>query len=498
MQLIECIPNFSEGRRQDVIDQILAEIKSVKGVIFLDCKSDPDHNRSVVSFAGAPEPVLEAAYRSCKKAGELIDLNTHTGEHPRMGATDVIPLIPLEGVTMDECVAFAEKLGQRIADEAKIPVYLYEKAAKTPERENLAKVRKGQFEGIKAEIMNGPERAPDFGPRVLTGAGITAVGAREALVAYNVNLGTADLEIAKKIAFDVRHKSGGFRFVKAMGFTLEDKGIVQVSMNLTNYKKTAIAHVFEMIKREAAMYGVPVLESEIIGLIPETALFDVAKYYLQAHNFEFDQVLERKLRQQSSGEEAETMTGFLNELASKSPAPGGGSVSALAGALAAGLGSMVANLTVSRKKYEAVHAEMKVLLEETERARGELHALIEQDAQAYKQVMVAYKSEEAGKQERIEASLKEAAMVPLKIAQTAIKLVKPLEQLVVKGNPNAITDCGVALYLVEAAVKGAILNVKINLKEIKDQEFFASQTQECQQLLVRLLEVKAVAEQVVV
>ncbi len=296
-KIVECIPNFSEGRRTEVIDEIVAAIKTVPGAVLLDRESDANHNRSVVTFVAPPDRAVDAAIAAAKKAAELIDLNNHKGEHPRMGATDVIPFVPISGVTMDDCVELARQCGERMWRELSIPVYLYEKAATRPERENLAAVRKGQFEGIRDEIATKEARRPDFGEAgVHPTAGITAVGARPPLIAYNVNLGTADIEIANKIARAVRHLSGGLRYVKALGFELKDRGIVQVSMNMVNYEGTPLFRAFEMIKREAERYGVPVLGSEIVGLVPQGALNAVADFYLQLENFSEDQILEHRLQ----------------------------------------------------------------------------------------------------------------------------------------------------------------------------------------------------------
>lgn len=303
-KIVECIPNFSEGRRPEVIDDIVAAIKSVPGAVLLDRESDADHNRSVVTFVAPPDLVVDGAIAAAKKAAELIDLNNHKGEHPRMGATDVIPFVPISGVTMNDCVQLARQCGERMWRELSIPVYLYEKAATRPERENLAAVRKGQFEGIRDEIATKEVRRPDFGEaRIHPTAGITAVGARPPLIAYNVNLGTSDIEIANKIARAVRHLSGGLRYVKALGFELKDRGIVQVSMNMVNYEGTPLFRAFEMIKREAERYGVPVLGSEIVGLVPQGALNAVADFYLQLENFSEDQILEHRL--QATTEEIE-------------------------------------------------------------------------------------------------------------------------------------------------------------------------------------------------
>jgi glutamate formiminotransferase len=295
-KIIECIPNFSEGRRVEVIDQIVAAIRAIPGATLLDQESDPNHNRSVVTFVASPNRAVDAAIAGARKAAELIDLNKHSGEHPRMGATDVIPFVPISGVTMDECVSLARECGERMWNELQIPVYLYEKAAARPECENLATIRKGQFEGIRDEIGTNAVRRPDFGERrVHPTAGITAVGARPALIAYNVNLGTADVEIANKIARAVRHQTGGLRYVKALGFELKDRGIVQVSMNMVNHEGTPLFRVFEMIKREAERYGVPVLGSQIVGLIPQGALNAVADFYLQLEDFSAEQILEHRL-----------------------------------------------------------------------------------------------------------------------------------------------------------------------------------------------------------
>ncbi len=292
MKIIECVPNFSEGRSIENINKILDAIKSVEGIKVLDYGHDKDHNRTVVTFIGNPENIAEAAFRGCKKASELIDLTVHKGEHPRMGATDVIPFIPVSDVSMKECVSIAEKLGERIWKELKIPVYLYEETAKTPERKNLANVRKGEFEWLKENIE---KRPPDFGDKIHPTAGATAVGAREFLIAFNVNLGTNDLSIAKKIAKAVRFKSGGLRYVKALGFEIKERGIVQVSMNLTNYKKTPVHKVFEMIKSEANRYGVSIIGSEVIGLAPMDSLIDVADFYLKLENFKKEQIFERRI-----------------------------------------------------------------------------------------------------------------------------------------------------------------------------------------------------------
>ncbi len=292
-KIVECVPNFSEGRRKEVIDQIVEAIAIVPGVHVLDVQSDADHNRTVATFAGQPEAVEEAAFRGIQKAAELIDMSLHRGEHPRMGAADVVPFVPIKGVTMEDCVAMARRLGERVGRELDIPVYLYEKAATRPERQNLAEVRRDEYEGIKAEIATRREREPDFGPRHLGKAGATAIGARLPLIAFNVYLGSDDVEVAKAIARAVRHSSGGLRYVKALGLLVEGKA--QVSMNLTDYRQTPVHRVVEMIRREAERYGVSVVESELIGLIPNEALVEAATFYLQLGGFSGHQILENRL-----------------------------------------------------------------------------------------------------------------------------------------------------------------------------------------------------------
>ncbi len=295
-KIVECVPNFSEGRREDVIEEIVRPFRETDGVYLLDYEKDPNHNRLVVTVIGVPDKVKDAVFQATKTATRLIDMEKHQGEHPRIGATDVIPFIPIRGMTMDEAVTLAHELGEKIAKELQIPVYFYEEAARLPKRKNLEVIRKGQYEGLKEEISK-PERAPDVGPqRMHPTAGATVVGARGPLIAFNVNLGTNDIEIAKKIARFVRHSSGGFRYVKAIGVSLSDRGIVQVSMNLTNYEKTAIYRVFELIKIEADRWGVPVVESEIVGLVPGVSLFDSLSYYLKLKDFSPEkQVMELRL-----------------------------------------------------------------------------------------------------------------------------------------------------------------------------------------------------------
>ena len=296
-KIVECVPNFSEGRRQPVIDAIVAAIAGVSGVRVLDVQSDADHNRTVVTFVGSPEAVVEGAFQGIATAAQLIDLNHHRGEHPRIGAADVVPLVPVRGVTMEECVALARQLGRRVGEELGIPVYLYEEAATRPDRRNLADIRRGEYEGLKEEILTNPDRAPDFGPARLGPAGATVIGARTFLIAYNVFLTTDNVEIARRIAQAVRHSSGGLRYVKALGLLVDGKA--QVSMNLTDFRRTPVHRVVEMIRREAARYGVSIERSELIGLIPQQALLDAAQWYLQLDGFTPDQVLENRLQEEA-------------------------------------------------------------------------------------------------------------------------------------------------------------------------------------------------------
>jgi len=326
--LVECIPNFSEGRRLEVVEEIVAAIKSVPNVFLLDYSSDADHNRSVVTFVGSPQGVEDAAYAAIAKAAELIDLEKHEGEHPRIGATDVVPFVPITGISMKECVEIAKRLGERVGEELGIPVYLYERAATRPDRENLATIRKGEYEGLKEEIKTNPDRAPDYGPNQLGSAGATVIGARSPLIAYNVYLDTDDVTIAEKIGRAVRHSSGGLRFVKGLGMLVDGKA--QVSMNLTNYERTPVYRVVEMIRREAVRYGANITHSELIGLIPQKALIDAAVWYLQLDDFSEEQVLESRIQSAQAERKGKLGldTGFMDMLAAGTSTPGGGSAAA--------------------------------------------------------------------------------------------------------------------------------------------------------------------------
>src|SRR5215218_8615391 len=389
MKLVECVPNFSEGRRPDIVDAIRSAIAAVESVRILDVSSDASHNRSVITFVATVEHAVDAAYAGIARARELIDLTTHQGEHPRLGATDVVPFIPLEGATMDDCIALARRLGARVGEELEIPVYLYERAATRPDRENLADVRRGEFEGLRGEMGTNAARDPDFGPkRVHPTAGATVVGARPFLVAYNVYLGPAsNIGVAKDVAKAVRGSSGGLRYVKGLG--LEVDGQAQVSMNLVDLEKTPLYRAYDMVKMEAAAHGVAPTWSEIVGLVPERALFDAAARHVQLRAFSPAMVLEHKVREAVQG--GESVSAFVGSVASPSPTPGGGSVAAHVGALAAALAQMVAGLTAGRKKYAAVDAEMKRIGLEAAELGNTLTALVEADSRAYTAVSDAYK-----------------------------------------------------------------------------------------------------------
>jgi glutamate formiminotransferase/formiminotetrahydrofolate cyclodeaminase len=469
--LVECIPNFSEARRPEVVEAIVAAISSVAEVSLLNHSSDTDHNRTVVTFAGPPAAVEEAAFRGIQKAAELIDLNQHTGSHPRIGATDVVPFVPLSGVEMSECVQIARRLGERVGRELNIPVYLYEEAASRSDRVNLEDNRRGQFEGLKAEIETNPDRKPDYGPARLGTAGATVIGARNPLIAYNVYLTTDDVPIAKAIAKAMRHSSGGFRFVKALGMLVE--GRAQVTMNLTDFRKTPVHRVVEAIRREAERYGVGIHHSELIGLIPGEALMDAAAWYLQLAGFSPEQVLENRLYAAQSG--PATGPSFLDSLAAGTPTPGGGSAAAYAGAAGAALVAMVARLTVGKKKYAEVDAQMNEILNLAERLRRDLTAAVDEDAAAFEAIMSAFKlpketaEQQAVRTAAIEAATLKAAQVPLATAEKAVKVMALAERCAALGNLNAISDAGSAFALERAALTSAGYNVRINVNNLGDK-----------------------------
>jgi glutamate formiminotransferase/formiminotetrahydrofolate cyclodeaminase len=472
-QIVECVPNFSEGRREDVVTAIAKAIGKTGDVKLLGVQMDADHNRSVITFVGTPDAVADAAFAGVARAAELINLEQHSGEHPRMGAADVVPFVPIAGVTMDDCVELAHRVGQRIGEELGIPVYLYERAATRPERHNLADVRRGEYERIRDTIQTDPDRAPDYGPAQVGPAGATAVGARPPLIAYNVNLGTNNLDIANAIARVVRHSSGGLRYVKALGFDIEGRGMVQVSMNMTNYTKTPLFRVFEMIKREAERYGVPVVSSEVVGLTPADALYDAADFYLQLEDFRRgEQVLENRL----VDERSTTPDDFLNELAAGTATPGGGTAAAVAGAMGAALVHMVTALSVGREQYADVEDELQQVGEKAAALKSRFARLAQQDGAAFDAVMQAYrmpKDTDAQRAERsaaIQDALRAAIEVPLDTARAGVETLREARIAARHGNANAVTDAATGAHLAATAVHGAALNVRVNAGSLRDED----------------------------
>src|SRR5882762_3068326 len=478
LTLIECVPNFSEGRDKGKVDAIVEAMK-MDGVYLLDREMDSDHNRCVITLVGEREAIQEAAIRGVGKAAELIDLTQHEGAHPRMGAADVVPFIPVDGVTLEDCVAMAKHVGAEIWKRYLVPVYLYEAAAATPERQNLENVRRGQFEGLREEVKTNPARRPDFGDAALHAtAGATVVGARKALVAYNVFLNTADVAIAKKIAKAVRQSSGGFRFVKGAGFLV--RGLAQVSMNLTDFEQTPVHRVFEFVKREAARYGVSPLSSEIVGLIPKKALEDAAEWFLQVENFDSSLILENRLAAVMSGKMAvgglrAGVEPFVENLAAPTATPGGGSAAAAAGAMAAALAHMVASMSRGKKAYVQYESQLSTAIARLAQLREELKAAIDADAESYNAVMKAYKqaSESAEGDRIVDAALKQATRVPLSVAQRAreVKALAAMPGPIT--NPNTKSDLTTSSALAKAAIEGALANVDINLESLKDAAFAA-------------------------
>lgn len=476
--LVECVPNFSEGRDQAKVDAIVGAMK-VDGVYLLDREMDSDHNRCVITLVGGRDAIQEAAIRGVGKAAELIDLNQHQGAHPRMGAADVVPFIPIEGVTLEDCVAMARHVGEQIWKRHQIPVYLYEAAATSPERQGLENIRRGQFEGIRAEIETNAARRPDFGePKLHVTAGATVVGARKALIAYNIFLNTADVEIARKIAKAVRFSSGGLRFVKGAGFLV--RGQAQVSMNLTDFEQTPIHRVFELVKSEAARHGVATSSSEIVGLIPKKALESAAEWFLQVENFDSSLILENRLAAVMSGKMAvgglrAGVEPFVEQLAAPTATPGGGSAAAAGGAMAAGLASMVASMSRGKKAFAPYERKLSEAIARLSQLREQLKAAIDADAESYNSVMKAHKQAKGSVEgdAMIDAALKEATSVPLRVAELSREVAAIAQNLGPITNPNMKSDLITALALAEAAIKGALANVEINLESLKDQGFVA-------------------------
>jgi len=456
--LVECVPNFSEGRDPATIDALRSAVSDVSGVQLLDVQSDPAHNRSVFTFVGNPSAVVEAALAAMRVATRRIDLTKHSGEHPRMGATDVVPFVPVAGITMDECVALARTLGERVGKELGIPVILYARAATRPEHERLPDIRKGEFEALRERTL-----APDFGPtKVHPTAGVTAIGARPFLVAFNVYLDTQEIAVAKQIAKQIRTSSGGLPGVQASGFIVD--GLAQVSMNLLDIDITSPAVVFNAIKARADKQGVAVQKSEIVGLVPERALIGAAEAALRLSNAG-DHILETKIRAASS------LDGWIDELAGAAPTPGGGSAAALAGTLAAALVAMVARLTIGKKAYAGVEAQARAILVEAEQLRGELRRLVDEDAAAYAGVSRAYKvpKTDPHRAQAIDDALLAAARPPADVVKRGRRLLALAQTIEHIGNKNAVSDARVAGMLARTAIDGATENVNANLAAVSDQ-----------------------------
>src|SRR4051794_4770613 len=445
MTLVECVPNFSEGHDAAKVEAIIAAMK-IDGVYLLDKEMDADHNRSVVTLVGDRDSIAEAAIRGVGKAAELIDLTRHQGAHPRIGAADVVPFIPIEGVTLDDCVGIARHVGAQIWKRHHVPVYLYEAAATRPERQNLENIRRGQFEGLRAEVVTNGDRLPDFGEAALHAtAGATVVGARKPLIAYNMYLNTSDVEVAKKIGKAVRFSSGGLRYVKGMGVLV--RGMAQVSMNLTDFEQTPIARVFEFVKREAARYGVMPVSSEIVGLIPKKALEQAAEWFLQVENFDSSLILENRLAAVTGGKAAvggirAGVEPFIEQLAAPTATPGGGSASAAAGAMAAALGAMVATMSRGKKAYAQYERPLTDAVSRLSHLREELKLAIDAGAESFKTVMQAYKTakETAGSDSVVDSALKQATTVPLGVAEKANEVLGIIESLGPMTSPNMKSD----------------------------------------------------------
>jgi glutamate formiminotransferase/formiminotetrahydrofolate cyclodeaminase len=529
-QLIECVPNFSEGNDMEVIKQITKEIESIEGVSLLDVDPGKATNRTVVTFVGTPDEVCEAAFQAVKKASELIDMRHHKGAHPRFGATDVCPLVPVAGITMDQTVEYARKLAKRLGEELNIPIYCYENAAFSDVRKNLANCRAGEYEGLKDKLSK-PEWKPDFGPAEFNAkAGATAVGARDFLVAYNINLNTTSTRRANAIAFDVREKGrvkregnkitgkpvldengkkvwipGSLKAVKAIGWFIDEYGIAQISMNLTNISITSVHEAFDEVCKKADERGIRVTGSELVGLVPLKAMIDAGKYFLRKQKrsvgipereiikiavkslglddlYKFkpeEKIIEYKM---AAGDKKKklvdlTVTGFADETASESPAPGGGSVSAYMGAMGIALGTMVANLSSHKRGWDDRWEEFSNWAEKGMQYQQELLKLVDEDTDAFNKIMDAFglpkktDEEKAIRKKAIEDATKNAILVPFRVMEIAHKSLEVIKAMAGIGNPNSVSDAGVGALAIRSCVKGAFLNVKINAAGLDDKIF---------------------------
>jgi glutamate formiminotransferase / formiminotetrahydrofolate cyclodeaminase len=540
-KLIECVPNFSEGRDQNVIRQITDAIESVDGVSLLDVDPGASTNRTVVTFVGSPDAAVEAAFCALKKAAELIDMRKQKGAHPRMGATDVCPFIPVSSVSWEEAIGCATQLGKRVGEELKIPVYLYEKAAKDKSRSNLSVIRAGEYEGFFEKIKQ-PEWKPDFGPAVFNEkSGATVIGARDFLVAYNVNLNTKSVRRATSVAFDVREQGrvktedgtpsgkpvlnangepvripGALKHVKAIGWFVKEYGIAQVSINLTNIEETPLHVAFDACVEAAAKRGMRVTGSEIVGMVPKKCLVDAGRYFLRKQRWSegaseeelidiairsmglcelkpFDpneKVIELKIQ---SGESKKSLVKmdvreFCNETLSDSPAPGGGSVAALMGALGASLGGMVANLSAGKRGWDDKLEYFSDWAVKAQQLKDELLSLVDEDTAAFNRVMDAFAlpresaEEKTARASAIQEYTERAAEVPLKVMETAAKSYELLSQMAGNGNPASISDVGVGALATRACIQGAAMNVRINLGQLKDEKFKSALRRKAQEI----------------
>ena len=498
--IVECVPNFSNGRDPAIYGRIAEAIRSIPAAQVLDVSADPDHNRTVITIVGAPDDVVEAVYRGIAVARDLIDLDHHHGEHPRIGATDVCPFIPVRGLTTEDCVVLARRLGKRVGEELGIAVYLYGAAATRPERESLSEIRKGQYELWKEEVATNPKRRPDFGPAEPRPWGATVVGARPFLIAYNLYLNSADAAVAERIAKAIRFTSGGLRFVQARGFLVE--GQAQVSMNLTNFERTPVYRVQEMVRREAAQHGLMITRAELVGMIPQKALLDSARWYLQLDQMQDDQVLEMRLQQSEAlaaagvEEKSSSAAVFVDSVAASTPTPGGGSVAALTGALAAALAQMAAGLTVGRKRYAEVAEEAGRVLDEADAIRRELTAAITEDSAAFEAVMAIMRDkslDEATKATALEAATVHAGEVPLRVARRCRDAARLAYSIATVGNVNAATDAAVGAIMAHAAAQGAGLNVRVNGVGLKDRALAEAWRSEVEALLAETDQLAAAA-----
>jgi len=527
-RLIECVPNFSEGVNATIIQHIADEIRNAKGVQLLDVDPGQATNRTVVTFVGEPEAVIDAAFLAIKKASQLIDMTNHSGEHPRMGATDVCPLIPISGVTMEETVEYAQRLGKRVGEELGIPVYLYEEAASKPDRKNLATIRAGEYEGMAAKLLK-PEWEPDYGPTVLpVKHGVTAIGARDFLIAYNVNLNTTSVRRANSVAFDVREKGrikrkdgkldgenlrdskgepirepGTCPGIKAIGWYIPEYGVAQISMNITDIAKTPLHRAFEECNASATQRGLRVTGSELVGLVPKQVMLDAGRYFLKKQQRSigvseeelikiavksmgldelapFDpkkKIIEYLITSESGRLVEMSLAKFAHETSSESPAPGGGSVAAYAGSLGASLGAMVANLSSHKRGWDDKWEYFSELAVEGQNIKDILLDKVDEDTEAFNKIIDAIRlpkvtdADKAARKSAISAATRNAIEVPYSVMEVCIGAYDFLEKLVDTGNPASISDIGVGVACLDAAIVGASLNVKINCKDYKDKEY---------------------------